>query len=87
MSNPAGKILKQSGGLLPTGRAFRFSEGGNMYKLFKALAVSKAKMYSDTVGLLYSLIPDNPYFTADDATDWERRLGMVSNPATPLGHT
>jgi len=84
MSSVTQKILKQAGRLMPTGRAFKMTEGSNMERLFKALAVSKAQAYEDASALLYALIPNNPYFTEDDATDWERRLGMVSNPLTPF---
>lgn len=84
MSSVGEKILKQSGALLPTGRAFRMTTGGNMFRFFRALSATKATAYNDASALLYSLIPNNPYFTADDATDWERRLGMISNPLTPL---
>ncbi len=33
-----------------------------------------------------SLIPDNARFTSDNATDWERRLGLVTNLATSLAN-
>lgn len=52
--------------------------------MHQALAVSEAKLYTDTKSTLSSLLPDNDEFTEDDATDWERRLGLVSNPLVDL---
>jgi len=36
------------------------------------------------VVLILNLLPDNDNFTSDDASDWERRLGMITNTLTPL---
>lgn len=57
---------------------------GKFEGLYRALAVSEAQAYSDLTAILYSLIPDNDNFTADDASDWERRLGLYSNPNLSL---
>jgi len=84
MPNIGEKIINLSRQLLPTGRAWRMSVGSNMERFYKALAISEERAYNDAVAIFNSLIPDNIYFTSDDATDWERRLGMVSNPLTPL---
>ena len=34
--------------------------------------------------MLNSLLPDNDDFTADDATDWERRLGLITSEGVDL---
>lgn len=78
------KYVKLSRQLFPTGRAFRMYTNGNSERLHKALAISEARAYEDIKSTLDSLLPDNDNFTADDATDWERRLGLISNPLVPL---
>lgn len=70
--------------LYPTGRAFRMPLGGVFDKLHNALNKSEAKAYSASVSLLDSAIPDNDNFSVDDATDWERRFGLISNPTLSL---
>lgn len=77
-------ILKLSRQLYPTGRAFRFPVGGDLEKMHKGLAVSEAKAYQDALGILNSILPDNDFFTAQDAADWERRLGLITNEAVSL---
>lgn len=78
------RIIELSRILLPTGRAFRMSNGSNMRRLFKALAISEAQAVENAEAISASLIPDNPNFTVDDATDWERRLGIISSGSTPF---
>jgi len=70
--------------LYPTGRAFNMPRGGNFDKLHSALAESESDAYESASSILFSILPDNPNFTVDDAEDWERRLGMITNPAVPL---
>ena len=77
-------ILKATKVLYPTGRAFKMPIGGYFEKLHKGLAASEARTYSDALSILNSALPDNSSFTADDATDWERRLGLISNASVPL---
>lgn len=78
------KIVKLSKQLLPTGRAFRMYFDSNLEKLYKALAITEGTAYRAATSVLDAVLPDNERFTADDATDWERRLGLVSNPLVPL---
>lgn len=78
------KILKLSKQLYPTGRAFKMPETGYSEKLHKALSVSEAQAYQDAISIKYSLLPDNNNFTTDDATDWERRLGLPYSPSSTL---
>jgi uncharacterized protein YmfQ (DUF2313 family) len=78
------KILKLTKQLLPTGRAWRMPKDGVFDKLSKALARSEARVYADALSVLDSALPDNNNFTADDATDWERRLGLITNTSLSL---
>src|SRR5690606_32537660 len=42
------------------------------------------RAYADALKIQDAQLPDNDGFTADDATDWERRLGMIYSPLVPL---
>lgn len=76
------KLLSKQ--LLPTGRAFWAKVGGDYDKLITALNLSDAQAYTDAVSTLNSAIPDNDQFSEDDATAWEIRLGLITNPAVSL---
>ena len=76
------KIKKLTKQLLPTGRAFRLFGWGDL--LNDAVAKSEARLYSDSVSLLDSLMPDTDRFTAADATMWERILGLATNASNTL---
>jgi len=78
------KIMKLTRQLYPTGRAWKLPFQGFFEQLHAGLAVSEADAHDDAVSTLDSILPDNPRFTEQDATDWERRLGMITNEATPL---
>jgi uncharacterized protein YmfQ (DUF2313 family) len=84
MSSIKDKIITLTKQLYPTGRAFKMPVNGYFEKLHKALAVSEAQAYEDAISIKYSLLPDNNNFTADDATDWERRLGLPYSPSSTL---
>lgn len=70
--------------MYPTGRAFRMPEGGELDTLHEALLITENQALVDAISILDSALPDNDNFTEEDATMWERRLGMVTNIATPL---
>lgn len=70
--------------LYPTGRAFRMHDDGYLETMHQGLLVEEEKAYTDALAIFNSLLPDNNSFTTDDATDWERRLGMISNPLVSL---
>ena len=70
--------------LFPTGRAFKMPLDGDFQKLRDALAKSEQRFYQDATSLLDSALPDNDNFSANDATAWERRLGLVSNSDVSL---
>jgi hypothetical protein len=63
--------------LYPTGRAFRIFTGSNFEKLHGSLN-DVMETFKDEVKSIYdSLLPDNDNFTAEDATIWEKRLGLT----------
>lgn len=78
------EILKLSKQLYPTGRAFKNPNGSFMDGLNRALSVSESQAVEDANSILDNILPDNDNFTAQDATDWEGRLGMIVNPTVDL---
>ena len=78
------KLIALTRQLYPTGRAFKMMLGGDRYKLHAALALSEERAWLASVSILNSAIPDNADFTAEDASAWERRLGLITNPDVPL---
>jgi hypothetical protein len=78
------KLINLTRQLYPTGRAFKMPEDGILHRLHTALGISEESAYNNALAILNSILPDNSAFTADDATDWERRLGMISNPNVSL---
>lgn len=78
------RLISLTRQLYPTGRAFKMPKFGYLEKLHSALAESESQAYSDAVSILSSILPDNDNFTADDATDWERRLGLITNTSVSL---
>jgi len=77
-------ILQITKQLYPTGRAFSIPINGAWEKLHAGLGASEVRAYNDAVAILNSILPDNDNFTTDDATDWERRLGLITNSAVSL---
>lgn len=78
------KIFRLLRLLYPRGRAFKLPYLGTFWKFTDALSLSLARAASDGISILDSIIPDNSNFTAQDATDWERRLGMITNSSVSL---
>lgn len=70
--------------LYPTGRVFRMRTGGILDRLHKSLSLSEERAYADALSTLSGILPDNDGFTADDATRWEQRLGLIVNPMVDL---
>lgn len=58
--------------------------GGWLDGLVSALAVGEARAYMDALTILYAMLPDNDRFTEEDATDWERRLGLITSAGASL---
>jgi hypothetical protein len=77
-------IKKLSRQLFPSGRAFNYPVNGDLDKLMGALAESESQAVNDTNSTLFQILPDNADFTADDASKWENRLGMINGSALPL---
>lgn len=78
------QIIALARQFFPSGRAFKMPIGSVMYKVQNALSKSEERAVNDARSILDSALPDNPNFTADDATDWEKRLGLITNPMVPL---
>lgn len=77
-------FLRLTKKLYPTGRAFKMPEDSLFERLHKALIVKEQQLLSDALSLFDSILPDNANFTTDDATDWERRLGLITDTSVPL---
>ena len=59
-------------------------KSGWLESLMYALSLSENKAYNDALSIQNAILPDNADFTEDDATDWERRLGMITNSTVIL---
>lgn len=78
------KIVKLTKQLYPTGRAWKMPFNGFFEKLENGLALSDARFYEDCKLTQDSFMPDNDNFSIQDCRDWERRLGLFTNEATPI---
>tara|TARA_R110002126_G_scaffold53535_2_gene144549 strand:+ start:2188 stop:2937 length:750 start_codon:yes stop_codon:yes gene_type:complete len=78
------KIIQLTEQLYPKGRVFNLLNGGWLKGLHEGLAVSETDTWNDANSVInHSLLPDNDFFDADDATIWEGRLAIpVSSGAT-----
>jgi len=70
--------------LYPNGRAFAMRFNGVLDRLHRTLAKSLGRAYDDALSIKYAILPDNEYFSEDDATDWERRLGINRRNGVPI---
>jgi len=70
--------------LMPTGRAFKGPVNGYLDTLNKALSISESVAWRDALSTFDSMLADNANFTVDDATDWERRLGLINGTGIDL---
>lgn len=84
MSSVSNALASLSKNLYPNARAFTTPAGGTLFRLHRALALSEERAYNDALAVMNSILPDTNNFTAADATDWERRLGIAAAPSTPL---
>lgn len=78
------KLVQQAKQLYPTGRAFKMPFDSDFLKFTKAICRSEERFNNDAFLLLSSFLPDNDNFTTDDATDWERRLGLIDGSLNTL---
>jgi hypothetical protein len=53
-------------------------------QLHTALAKSEEQAFNDALNLIDCFFPDNDNFTTQDATEWERRIGIISSPSSSL---
>lgn len=74
------KIKRLRRRLYPSGRAFLMPKDGNFDKLNDVQSEMEADAYDDALSILYTILPDNPNFTPDDAKRWEERLGLIVDP-------
>jgi uncharacterized protein YmfQ (DUF2313 family) len=79
-------IVKLKKQLLPTGRAYKVPSGGNFEKLLLALGEEEKEAFNKAIGLLNIIIPDNEDFTAEDASYWERVLGIAGSSDDSLSN-
>jgi len=84
VANVAQQILNLTKRLYPTGRAWRLSINSFFEQVHLALRDTEVEAYNAAAGILNKILPDNPNFTAQDASDWERRLGIAASTATGL---
>lgn len=80
------KILKLTDQLYPSGRAFKLPKDSDFKKLHEAIGLSEERAYNDALAILDSILPDNDNFSLDDAADWERRLGLITNLSVSLAN-
>ena len=59
---------------------------GFFEKMHVGLILSEVRAYEDGLSVLDSALPDNDNFTEEDATQWERRLGLISNSSVSLAN-
>lgn len=78
------KIVQLGKMLYPSGRAFGLFDGSVLSEFNQALAEKEAEVYQDALSTLDSALPDNENFTEEDAADWERRLGLITNDLVSL---
>lgn len=78
------KLKRLTKSLHPTGRAFRVPTGGTLDRLYSAINNVENTVLNDTLNVLDVILPDNDNFTAQDATDWEVRLGIITNTSLSL---
>lgn len=57
---------------------------GFLESLHIGLGKSEERLIDDALSILSDILPDNANFTTDDASDWERRLGLITNTLVSL---
>lgn len=70
--------------LMPQGRAFKFPVNGYGDTLNKALSISESVAWRDALSTFDSMLADNANFSEEDATAWERRLGLINGTGLDL---
>ncbi len=70
--------------LFPRGRAFNFPRFGVQDRLHNAMIEQELEVITAADDVQNSLLPDNDNYTAENASTWERRLGLISNSNVAL---
>lgn len=78
------KLIKLAKQFLPSGRAFKVPKDGDLDLLINALSQSEKRLRDDADSIFDSEFPDNDDFSEDDATIWERRLGLITADGVSL---
>ncbi len=66
--------------LYPTGRVWNLPENSDFSGLHEALSLSRLRLINTAYAAINSRFPDNTDFDESDATYWEYKLGLVTNP-------
>ncbi|MBB6236487.1 uncharacterized protein YmfQ (DUF2313 family) [Pedobacter sp. AK013] len=77
-------LLNLTNQLYPTGRVWYLPENSNYRKLHEAVNLSLLRAIDAGYSVIDSTLPDNESFDEKDATLWEYRLGLVTNPSLTL---
>jgi len=80
------KILKLTKQFYPVSRAWTLFASSWFEAFHVGLSKSEERAYEDATAILFSILPDNDNFTVEDATDWERRLGLITNNSVSLAN-
>ena len=78
MTSQAGQQIITEGGV-PIITENAITAGGVMRRIHKALDVSQARFYAASRSTYDSILPDNSNFMAQDATEWNVRLGIATS--------
>ena len=70
--------------LYPTGRAFYGGENGVFERLHLGINVSFIRLINQGKLTIDKVYPDTINFNEQDATLWEYRLGLLTNPVIPI---
>lgn len=79
-----GDLLRLVQQLYPTGRVWNLPEGSKFSGLHEALNLSFLRLLNTANALIDSFFPDNANFDEDDATYWEYKLGIETNPSLTI---
>jgi hypothetical protein len=77
-------IMNLTKQLYPTGRAWWMKLRGYFDRLHQGLALSEARAYEMSLALLFKILPDTENFTEEDAANWEKALGLITNTSLTL---
>jgi hypothetical protein len=78
VSRAGGTYTSRAGGTYVS-RALSVISGGIMYRLYRAIGQVYQDMYNTANDIKYVQLPDNDYFTIDDANEWYVRLGLYNS--------